>query len=199
MSEDKPMGANNQPPEYEHLDPYTYARHHASGPGAWCVIGPDDFEMVVPKLDKNVAYAIGKLLSGRVEDAKRMIDPLARVCWATIADTALPLDGDLEARLFLSEIVGGTPEFDSQNWYLNVTPAMREAWFIKRERIARLLHDARESVNSALTEANQTVTETCLSDPDSRSSGYAEGYRDGLRLALGFMEQDNGGSDHQQS
>jgi hypothetical protein len=59
-------------------DPYFYARHHDSGPGAWCVRGPNDFEMRVPKLDKSIAYIIGKLLSGRWVEAKQMLDTWCR-------------------------------------------------------------------------------------------------------------------------
>lgn len=51
------------------LDEYYYARDHAAGTGQWCVRGPG-LDMSVP--DKNLAYAIGKLLSGKIEDADSM-------------------------------------------------------------------------------------------------------------------------------
>lgn len=52
------------------VDPFTYARDHQRGPGAWCVIGPDGFKVVCD--DKGCAYMLGKLLSGRVDEAVKM-------------------------------------------------------------------------------------------------------------------------------
>lgn len=65
--------------EMEELDPYYYARDHEQGPGSWCVRGPNKFEFTIPKLDKGIAYIIGKLLSGKWEDAKSMLDSLVRL------------------------------------------------------------------------------------------------------------------------
>lgn len=42
-------------------DPYHYARDHY-GRSVWCVRGPNGFYLSVP--EKNLAYAIGKMLSG---------------------------------------------------------------------------------------------------------------------------------------
>lgn len=52
------------------LDPYYYARDHDAGPGAWCVRGPKGFEVSVG--DKNIAYIVGKLLSGKTDEAVSM-------------------------------------------------------------------------------------------------------------------------------
>lgn len=52
-------------------DPYYYARDHARGPGAWCVRGPADFQIDVP--DKMIAFAIGKFLSGKRDEAEKML------------------------------------------------------------------------------------------------------------------------------
>lgn len=57
-------------------DPYYYARDHAAGPGAWCVYGPDGFHMTKPNLDKSEAYAIGKILSGKLAEAIDMLQTL---------------------------------------------------------------------------------------------------------------------------
>ena len=58
-------------------DPYYYARDHERGPGAWCVRGPGGFQIAVA--DKNIAYIIGKLLSGKLADAKRLLDDIANL------------------------------------------------------------------------------------------------------------------------
>lgn len=63
-------------PMREAPDPYYYSRDHDKGPGMWCVRGPDGFEMTVPGLDKSVAYIIGKLLSGKLEEADQMLHDL---------------------------------------------------------------------------------------------------------------------------
>jgi len=52
------------------LDPYTYARDYAAGPGCWCVVGPKGFKVVVN--EKNLAWMVGKLLSGKTEEAAAM-------------------------------------------------------------------------------------------------------------------------------
>lgn len=57
-------------------DPYTYARDHDRGPGQWCVIGPNDWKMHAPDLDKCRAYSIGKILSGEYGDAISMLQSL---------------------------------------------------------------------------------------------------------------------------
>lgn len=51
-------------------DAYHYARDHY-GDGHWCVYGPDDFYLSVP--EKNLAYAIGKFLSGKQSAAVDML------------------------------------------------------------------------------------------------------------------------------
>lgn len=56
------------------MDDYYYARDHDLGPGAWCVRGPNGFHMTIQNLDKGVAYVIGKMLSGKYSDAKKMLD-----------------------------------------------------------------------------------------------------------------------------
>lgn len=58
------------------VDAYYYARDHENGAGAWCVRGPDGFEMKVPSIDKCQAYVIGKVLSGRYGDAIEMLRTL---------------------------------------------------------------------------------------------------------------------------
>jgi hypothetical protein len=73
-------------------DAYYYARNHDAGPGQWCVRGPNGFQMYLPDLDKNVAYIIGKLLSGNWNDARRMLDDLAGAK-SSIATTLSKLDG----------------------------------------------------------------------------------------------------------
>jgi hypothetical protein len=62
------------------LDKYYYARKHSDGPGAWCVLGPNGFEMSVPGLDKSVAYVISRVLSGEFGDAIEMLQSLKRCC-----------------------------------------------------------------------------------------------------------------------
>lgn len=57
----------------EELDEYFYARDHDRGAGEWCVRGPDGFKMFRPNLSKQDAYAIGKILSGKYDDAVKMI------------------------------------------------------------------------------------------------------------------------------
>lgn len=52
------------------LDPFTYARDHDAGPGCWCVLGPKGFKVVVN--EKNIAFMVGKLLSGKTEEAAEM-------------------------------------------------------------------------------------------------------------------------------
>jgi hypothetical protein len=59
------------------VDPYYYARDHDRGPGAWCIRGPNGFQIDAP--DKSVAYIIGKLLSGRYADAKSLLDSITSV------------------------------------------------------------------------------------------------------------------------
>lgn len=61
----------------ETLDPFFYARDHAAGPGMWCVRGPNKFEMPMP--DKNIAYMVGKLLSGKTDDAAIMARDIANL------------------------------------------------------------------------------------------------------------------------
>ena len=61
------------------MDDYYYARKHDDGPGAWCVRGPNGFEMTIPGLDKSVAYVIGKVLSGQFTDAREMLQSLERI------------------------------------------------------------------------------------------------------------------------
>jgi hypothetical protein len=58
------------------LDPYYYARDHERG--GWCVRGPDGFDLTVPGgLDKNDAYIIGKVLSGRYAEAADLARAMA--------------------------------------------------------------------------------------------------------------------------
>jgi hypothetical protein len=57
-------------------DPYWYAREH-DGSG-WSVRGPDGFEIkVLAGMDKNVAYVIAKLLSGKYDDADALLHDFA--------------------------------------------------------------------------------------------------------------------------
>lgn len=58
------------------LDPYWYAREH-DGSG-WSVRGPDGFVIKKPDgpLDKNVAYIIAKMLSGKFADALDLLRDL---------------------------------------------------------------------------------------------------------------------------
>jgi hypothetical protein len=51
-------------------DAYYYARDHKAGPGCWCVRGPNNFEVAVN--EKNIAYMVGKLLSGKTQEAEEM-------------------------------------------------------------------------------------------------------------------------------
>lgn len=51
-------------------DPYHYARDHDAGPRAWCVRGPKGFKVVCDQ--KDCAYMLGKLLSGKTEAAAGM-------------------------------------------------------------------------------------------------------------------------------
>lgn len=48
-------------------DPFCYAK---ARDGGWCVRGPKNLEIAVG--DKNAAYMLGKLLSGKTEDAAKM-------------------------------------------------------------------------------------------------------------------------------
>lgn len=73
------------------LDPFSYARDHAGGPGAWCVVGPNGFK--VPVGEKSVAYMVGKLLSGKTEEAERMAKNLAAYAESRPA-TSITYEGD---------------------------------------------------------------------------------------------------------
>ena len=52
------------------MDTFIYARDHDAGPGSWCVVGPNGFKVVCN--EKNCAYILGKMLSGRFLEAERM-------------------------------------------------------------------------------------------------------------------------------
>lgn len=67
----------------DEVEPYYYARNHDKGAGMWCVRGPNGFQMEVP--DKLLAYAIGKLLSGKSDDAVK-----AAADWRQYADNPWP-------------------------------------------------------------------------------------------------------------
>jgi hypothetical protein len=53
---------------------YYCARYHNAGPGAWCVRGPDGFEMAVSNLDRSIGIVIANLLSGQFDAAKAKLD-----------------------------------------------------------------------------------------------------------------------------
>lgn len=59
------------------MDDYYYARDHENGPGAWCVRGPHGYHVSVG--DKNCAYILGKMLSGRLHEAASMACDVARL------------------------------------------------------------------------------------------------------------------------
>jgi hypothetical protein len=59
------------------LDPYYYAREH-DGSG-WSVRGPNGFALKMPPdqpLDKNIAFIIAKLLSGKLGPAESLLRDL---------------------------------------------------------------------------------------------------------------------------
>ena len=58
-------------------DSHYYAKDYATG--AWCVRGDDGLYLSVSNMDKNIAYIIGKLLSGKLEDAKSLLDSCVRL------------------------------------------------------------------------------------------------------------------------
>lgn len=64
-------------------DRYYFARDHAAGPGAWCVRGPGGYFCSVG--DKNVAYAIAKLLSGKLDEAASMAVDICKIAEMDIA------------------------------------------------------------------------------------------------------------------
>jgi hypothetical protein len=55
------------------MDPFYYAK---ARDGGWCVRGPKDFECAVG--DKNLAYILGKILSGNIPDAVKMAEDFVR-------------------------------------------------------------------------------------------------------------------------
>lgn len=83
----------------ETLDPYWYAREH-DGSG-WSVRGPDGFALKMPPdrpLDKNIAFVIAKLLSGKITDADMLLHDLVKFIGPDDAPGTLEaMKGDLNA------------------------------------------------------------------------------------------------------
>lgn len=54
--------------------PYYSSRDHSRGAGAWCVRGPNGYELSSPGLERTVSIIIASLLSGNSFSAKRELD-----------------------------------------------------------------------------------------------------------------------------
>ncbi len=66
------------------LSDFYYVRDHERGPGAWSVVGPDDFHLNID--EKTLAAAIAALLSGDIAAA----ESFAKL-WNDCRKVALPL------------------------------------------------------------------------------------------------------------
>jgi hypothetical protein len=96
-------------------------------------------------------------------------------------------DDELEARLYLWNLPGNSVEAQERIWFRVAPEALREMWFVKKERMIRAATKAREGIGIMLDQAKEDEARLRSDAPSSPETAIAIGYRAGLQAAMNLI------------